>query len=147
VDSCNILKFENDWICAIHQGYNKTPSLVTFIPVGNIQLIEMFLSIDLCLIFKIVAQLPEANSESNINWTFTITENDSLTELATVELIKFKPDNPNPEYRKNKNLEQFKQFSILFLANVDFEAVFVEAKQRNNTLVVFPHGKNHSFFC
>jgi hypothetical protein len=113
VDSCNILKFENDWICAIHQGYNKTPSLVTFIPVGNIQLIEMFLSIDLCLIFKIVAQLPEANSESNINWTFTITENDSLTELATVELIKFKPDNPNPEYRKKLEQKKTKILSNL----------------------------------
>jgi hypothetical protein len=28
MESCNILKFENDWICAVIQSYTRRPSLV-----------------------------------------------------------------------------------------------------------------------
>ncbi|CAF0768632.1 unnamed protein product [Brachionus calyciflorus] len=103
VDSLNVLKIQNDWICGVLQSYNKRPSLV-------------------------LAKLPEKGQEENINW-FLTKESDSLIEKASIELLDFKPTIPDTIFPK-----------------LNFQSIFVQAKNKNDTLVIFPHGGPHSAY-
>lgn len=58
----------------------------------------------------------------------TSTEN-NLKELATVEILDFLPKTPDSKY-----------------PNLNFQSFLVQAKSRNDVLVVFPHGGPHSAY-
>lgn len=76
----------------------------------------------------ILAKLPQRNQESSIEWFLTKTS-DSLTELADIEILNFTPKIPDQKF-----------------SNLNFQSIFVQAKNRNDTLVVFPHGGPHSAY-
>jgi hypothetical protein len=103
--SCQALSFKNDWICALLQSYTRKPTLI-------------------------LGKLEKKGAELEVKWTFCETEPDtSLSDLVQVELVKFKPNLPNPNF-----------------PNLDFEAILVKPKSSNNMLISFPHGGPHSAF-
>jgi len=78
----------------------------------------------------IVGKLPEKGNESKIKWTFADSDTtDELEQTAQVDVLKFKP-----EY-ENKNFP-----------SATFEAILVHPKEKNDVLVVFPHGGPHSAY-
>jgi hypothetical protein len=46
-----------------------------------------------------IAKLPERGFEADIEWIFTEPNDQVLSELATVELLKFTPKIPSSKYR------------------------------------------------
>jgi dipeptidyl aminopeptidase/acylaminoacyl peptidase len=105
LNSCQALSFTNDWICALLQSYTRKPTLI-------------------------LGKLEKKDSGLEVKWTFCETETDtSLSDLVQVELVKFKPNLPNPSF-----------------PNLDFEAIFLKPKNSNNMLISFPHGGPHSAF-
>jgi acylaminoacyl-peptidase len=77
----------------------------------------------------VIGKLPQRGSESRIQWKIVEIQ-DNLNEKATVELITHLPKVEDSNYR-----------------NISFESILVESTQKNNGLVVFPHGGPHGAFC
>jgi acylaminoacyl-peptidase len=102
-----MLSLNNDWICAIIQGFDRKHELV-------------------------IAKLPERQNESSINWIFTPESSSSGNKKqgVSVDLLTFAPSIPDLRYTQ-----------------VDFEAILVHPEEKNDTLVVFPHGGPHSCYC
>lgn len=74
---CEALLFENDWICALHQSYNKKPTLI-------------------------VAKLPDQGSEKTIKWNFSDDRADEFELIAQVDLLQLEPDYTNLHYPRVK---------------------------------------------
>lgn len=72
LNSCDILKFTNDWLCCVVQGYNRPPALV-------------------------LAKLPERGQENNLEWIFLDQEN--VDENVDVKLLKLEPEIKDSKYR------------------------------------------------
>ena len=77
----------------------------------------------------VIGKLPPRGSESRIQWKI-IEIQENLKEKATVELITHLPKVEDSSY-----------------PNISFESILVESTQKNNGLVVFPHGGPHGAFC
>jgi len=71
------LLFENDWICALQQGYNKKPTLI-------------------------VGKLPELGNEKLIKWNFSDDRADEFELLAQVDLLQFDPEYVNMHFPRAK---------------------------------------------
>ena len=116
LNSVQSLKIKNDWICAVLEGYTRKPSLL-------------------------IGKLPQRGSESKIEWIFT-DEDDSLHQKANVQLVTLSPKVDDANYRKkcSKLLFLFIIYIYTNLANLKFESILVQAKNTNNSLIIFPHG-------
>lgn len=75
-----------------------------------------------------MAKLPSKNNEKKIKWNLT-TKSKSYHDVAKVEILDFAPKIPDSKFPK-----------------LNFQTIFVQATEKNNVLVVFPHGGPHSAF-
>jgi acylaminoacyl-peptidase len=72
LNNCECMSFENDWICALTEGYNKRQTLI-------------------------VGKLPERGHEKMIKWNVT-GQLDGLEAVGDVELLKFDPECVNVKF-------------------------------------------------
>jgi hypothetical protein len=72
LNSCDILKFTNDWLCGVIQGYNKPPALI-------------------------LAKLPNRGQEKSLEWIFV--EQETNDKEVNVKLLKIEPEIKDSKYR------------------------------------------------
>ena len=77
----------------------------------------------------VIGRLPQRGNETNLQWK-VIEVHDHLKEKAHVELITHLPKIEDLDYH-----------------NISYESILVESRQKNNGLIVFPHGGPHGAFC
>lgn len=65
LNTCNLLRIDNDWVAAVLQSYNRRPLLI-------------------------IGKLPERGSEAEFDWCLTDSK-DKLTDTTDVEVLTFMP--------------------------------------------------------